>query len=285
MIHTPNPNLPALFHEIVTSGVELRLLNLYQGIPIAYPAALVAIAPETICIRTEKYQFVCLYLERETYLQCILFPGIIKARVIALDLPKLQVFLADLELVDNQIGARTQVRVQPKGAIPGQVRPKTSINACSGELADLSQDGLAVYLPQKNYISRLFPKGAAIAVSFYLPGEYDLHESSVNDHQLGQTDPLSRFDRSNLRRSRVTGQDSPESSPRGVAAHTGHLLNPRVEVTGALANAQEEPAFERVRIGLRLLSADPSRAVISKFIARRQSEIMREIRELSDLLS
>jgi hypothetical protein len=62
-------------------------------------------------------------------------------------------------------------------------------------------------------------------------------------------------------------------------------LSSEFRVGGVLVNLREEKKSNRYRFGLHLLPWGSSRAIISKFIVQRQSEIIREVRTLYDMLS
>jgi hypothetical protein len=278
-----NFDYTALFHQVAAAQAELRLFNLYQGIPIATPASLVAVSAESICLRTEKHQVVCLYLERETYLHSPQFPATIKAKVRALDIPHLEAFLTGFEPVKARIGARAQVRVHPKDTIPGDLRDQISPEILHGELADISGEGLAVYLPRKTYLPSLHTVGAEVSVSFHLPGSYELPGGPGDRVTAKTVDPLARFDRANLRLLPIPGPAASGAPER--LSRSARVGSPRLNVRAVIANLVAENDAGRVRLGLRIQPGDASRPIIAQFIASRQSEILRELREITQLLS
>jgi hypothetical protein len=113
-----------------------------------------------------------------------------------------------------------------------------------GELADISQDGLAIYLPRLFFSPRVFFKGARVVITLRLPGDY-----SSNPSRPG---PI--------------------------------LSDPKVDIHALVANIRLDEAHSRCRIGLKILPNDPPRPLIAQFIAQRQVEIIREIKTMYDLL-
>jgi|YelNatPaOPRAMG01_1025707.scaffolds.fasta_scaffold01777_22 hypothetical protein len=273
-------NIIELLRRVAVAESEIRLLNVYQGIPIAFPAAIVYVGANSIIVKTEKYQIVCLYQERQTFIQYPGFPSVIKAHVNGVDASNLQAELTEFSYVHDGIGERRQVRVWPKEVVTGQLRLSDRMETLTGELADISLEGMGIYLPNNEYTIHLFRQGRKVAILFRLPGVFQLpipkrYESSV-------TEESDRYDRSQLRLSSI---HTPAYGSEYVGAGgTRTVHSPEVEVSGVVANNYTEANTNRCRIGVRLQASENYRLLVSQFISQRQSEIIQEINAIYRLL-
>jgi hypothetical protein len=276
------PNYASIFRRYIASQDEIRLFNVYQGIPISYPARVRAVGHDLIEIQTEKYQFICLYREKETYIQTSWLPAVVYARVASLDMSQLQAVLTGFKTTSGRIGNRTQVRVFPKVPIQGNIQSKDSTLTLPGELADLSIDGLGIDLHKKNYDPHIVQVGASVVTNFYLPGEYENRTHSAS-YSSAPENPISRFDRSRLRLNPLTGASRSVTISEEDSKAGQKVSSPQITVQATIVNICEEAFHRYIRLGLRILPGDPSRSIISQFISRRQSEIMREMKAMSGL--
>jgi hypothetical protein len=69
-----------------------------------------------------------------------------------------------------------------------------------------------------------------------------------------------------------------------LAGPVKRLENVNVDIHGVIVNTIQEKTNSRYRIGLSILLNDPASGLITQFIAQRQSEIIREIKLMYDLL-
>ena len=270
-----NPLIQECFERIQQEGLEINLFNVYQGIPISYPAKLLETGTESIRISTDQLQIVCLYREHETYLQCPAFKEIIKSRVIDLDVARLEAELSDFKLIHSQIGERTQVRVWPKHPILGRIRTKELDDPLYGELADISRGGLAFYLEEKQFHPQVFVKDAELTITLQLPGSYEVPSDPDTDEMTDSL--LSVFESTQL--SHYHG-----SQPASEGHGTQWVSLPESRINGVIVYALHQPGSWRYRVGVRLHPSDASWQVIDQFISQRQSEIIREIREIIKIL-
>ena len=273
-----------LFQRLLDGEREVRLVNIYKGVPISYPATLLKCGDSGIRVRTERFQMACLYREKETFIQSTSFLETIYARVIELDLPRVEAVLGNLTIIPNAIGDRTQVRVQPSEAIRGHVHLNEMRQAIPGELADISRNGVGIYLRKGSLGREYLLPGKGITVSLHLPGEYEMNPAETGPTLGGADDALERFSRSQLRVSHVPGAS--RGSSAGREGYGGQKIrNPRIAVDGVIAYVLDPPGGDRVRVGVRMNPANPSRPLIALFITQRQSEIIRELRTLVDMLT
>ena len=270
----------SLFQQINREKKEIKLINVYKGFPISYPGAVIAVGKKAIKVKTEAFQTVCLYLDKETYVQSDMFPAVIRANVANLDFNKLEATLSTFKYMVGGVGNRTQVRVEPKEPMEGLIKSKQRHTVVRGELADISLDGLAVYLEPQLFTPRLYYKGAEIIIHIKLPGVKKPPAPRVIEETMpSRPEAQPRFD--NLRRA-PTRLPMAEYPPiyTGDTPRRGEFI-----ILGTIVNLREESLYNRMRLGIRLNAEGSSRSLISEFILQRQTEILREIRSLYSALS
>jgi hypothetical protein len=270
----------AFFIQMMQQGARIRLLNVYKGVPIAYEASFVQLGNSTIRLRTSLYQVACLYRDKETFIQATWLPDILRARVLALDAIALEVELGDFSPVPEGIGERQQVRVHTEEPLLGAVFTPGMGEAYRAELADLSAEGLAVYIPRRNFYPTVYRPGVKITITLQLPGEYDIEEKKASGPLTGALDPMQRFSRESLRSAHTPGTGHPDESRLRK-----RVPFPEINIHGQIANLREEAVLGRVRAGVHISPGDPSRSVIQRFISLRQAEIVRELQTLYNLIS
>ncbi len=274
-----NDNIVELLKRVASAESEIRLMNIYQGVPIAFPAAIVYTGPNSIIVKTEKYQIVCLYQERYTYIQYPGFPSVIKARVNRVDATNLQAELNEFEYVNERIGERRQVRVWPKEVVTSQLRLPERMDTIVGELADISVEGMGIYLSPNEYTAQLFRQGRKVAIIFRLPGIFQI--AAPKHYETSYDEEGDRYDRSQLRLSSI---HTPIKGERNEVNGTRTVRSPEIEVTGSVANIYTESNTNRYRIGVKLQPNEYYRIIVTQFISQRQSEIIQEINTIYRLL-
>ncbi len=149
---------------------EVRLHNDHKGMPVSYPAIIQGFGEHGIDFKVNKYQLVCLALEKQTFIQSEQLPSIVRARLIKLDYPKTEVTLQHFAYTIDTIGKRQNIRVQPQEPI--QVVINDNIRKINGLLVDISETGLGVVTVGESVFSpTLLRRGASVLVVFRLPGE------------------------------------------------------------------------------------------------------------------
>jgi hypothetical protein len=269
-----------IFWNLASGRETISLINVYKGIPISYPATIINVGENAIQVITEKYQLVCLYHERETFIQSPEISEIVRAKVIGLDAPTSTVVLSDFEVTTKTIGERREVRVCPKFTIEGEIQSQEVAEAYHAELADISQSGLGIYINEKDYFPRVYRPGRKLVVSFKLPGTFQIFEQKSYEQMSTRRDESSRFDRSNIRFSAI---HQPKISSE--TSNVRRLISPELTIQGAVANTLDFESQRRHRVGVRLILDEFSRLVICQFIAQRQSEIIQEINSVYQLIS
>lgn len=270
-----------LLRRVATAEGEIRLLNVYQGIPIVFPAAIVYVGQNTITVKTERYQLVCLYQEKQTYIHYPGFPAVIRARVERIEPLVLQASLFEFEYMREGIGERRQIRVWPKEGVTGELQIPDRTEAIRGELADISLDGMGIYLPDADYYAHIFRQGRKVVVSLRLPGVFHLQQPRRYD--ASASGGIDRYDRAQLRLSTI--HTPAYGSDRDDSATIKAVHSPEIEVDGVISNYYTEANTRRYRIGIRLQPNELYRSIVSQFISQRQSEIIQEINAIYRLLT
>jgi len=271
------------FHQIVETGKELRLVNEYKGIPISFAANIIEIGRSSIRIKTEKYQIVCLYKERFTYLSSNFLPRNITARVILLDVGKMEAILSKFAFAGSGVGQRNQVRVEPETAIDSIIRAETLPLSIAGELADISQDGLGIYVNQSDYYPEIHRRGVAVRVYIKLPLVTRISGRRIDMTSLPKFEVAANFDSY----SPISYETRPDQREYPTADVSGDYLSHTQDVVvhGTIVNIRAELYARRQRLGIRINEKDPSRALITRFITRRQAELTREIKSIYEMIA
>jgi len=270
------------FRAIFAAGKEISLLNVFKGIPLSFPARIEQIDENYIHVRTENHQAVCMYLEKSTFIQSDMLPEVLRADVIELDAEKHIATLGNFSRVKSDIGSRHLVRIQPQEPLAGDIHMPAEDSIERGELADISQNGLAIFVnPSFMNVWRI-GKGDELIVSLRLPGVYTIGDYRTDF--LDENTPIDRFARDNIRYSPVPTRDQRKKDYSISQTPAHKVSNPKFRIKAVIANITLEKEIDRYRIGMRILSAEPSRTIITQFIAQRQSEIIREIKTLYGML-
>ena len=272
-----------IFAGLSAADKEINLLNVFKGVPLSFPAKITNVERDYISVLTDTHQAVCMYLEKFTYIQSLEFPEIVRAEVFDLDAKKQIAVLGAFSEVKSDIGSRNLVRIQPQEPLEGQIQLPENDLIERGELADISQNGLAVYVSKGLLGFWRLAKGDELIITMELPGDYTVGEYRV-DSALNDSASIDRFAKDNIRFSPVPSRESRKYEYASSSAQAHKIRNPKFRIKAAIANIIPEPNGDRYRIGLRMLSTDLPRSIITQFIAQRQSEIIREIKTLYDLL-
>jgi hypothetical protein len=163
----PTDDILKIFRQIAYEQRKIRLLNLYKGIPISYAASIVSIGEASVTIRTEKIQLVTMYLARETFIQNVKFPHLVRAGVILVDTDKVNAMLSHFLYNPERLGELTRARIHPGERVEGAVLSEQA-GQVSGEMVDISLDGVAVLVQEKTVGDACMP-GEAVGVQLQLP--------------------------------------------------------------------------------------------------------------------
>jgi len=264
-----------IFRQIYQDQGSIRLMNVYKGIPIATSGMILAVDPDSITVHTEKSQVVSMYHDKQTFIQTELLNTVYRASIESIDFKNVNAVLTNFQVADDQIGKRTQVRVVPSDPIRSLVKTSEIRTINQGTLADISQNGLAIFIRSEDFSPVVYKPGVKINIflKFPLPvrqtAKLQMPELKVKPRYNNLWQP--HFERPDVE------SETEETKPE--------KLNPEVELIGTIVNIHSDNWNGRYRVGVKVSMKDPSRKVLSSFIAMRQSEIIREIREAYQLLA
>ena len=278
-----NAEILDLMRMIAKNESGIRLVNLYKGLPIIYEATITAIEPTTLRLLCNKYQLACLYLTHEVYVIGQDIRGTIHADVTGLIPARDEAILANLAYVEKPFILRDQIRVEPTDPMKAVLQLKGSLSTIETQLADISLDGLGVYIDRNSFHPKLFLVGNNLTVILPLTDTLQTRPMSGGPTAVNTGDLSTRFTRESMR-GLAFMSDDPQSQRRPVEPMP---VSGKTKLTaqGTIVNIRPELLKGRYRLGLRLLQEDRVRFIISQFISNRQSEIIREFRTVYDSLT
>ncbi len=252
----------ALLGQLAQNQPDIKLLNIYKGLPISYDARISTVGDDEILVRSNPYQLACLYHQRETFLQGDSLPFIVRSQVISLNLSKEEAVLSNFEIAKNSIGNRGQIRVEPDEPLMATIQFPGSSAQILAPMADISTEGGSVYFDIAVFPARLFQPGNEINLTVSLP------------------DTISQKNKKSLSRPLLESRDTKSF------IHTSTSGRPESEVAltarGKVVSIRPEFQLKRYRVGIKLYFRDLARMVILQYISQRQIEIIRDLRILWD---
>lgn len=257
-------DLYSLLAQIARKQSEIKLLNIFKGLPISYDVRINTVGESVIQVHSNKYQLACLYYQRETYLRGEELPSVLYSQVVSLHLGREDATLTNLEMAPNSIGNRTQIRVEPQEPLVAILRFNGSSSELYVPLVDISGEGACAYIEDYMFPSRLCRPGNEFSLTISLPDTVSLKTKKL------ATKPL--LEGQGLRSSFNT--DSLRVQDNKVAVTT----------QGKIISVRSEIHSKRYRVGMRLFFKDLSRSVVLQYISQRQSEIIRDLSVLTEEL-
>lgn len=245
-----------LLRQIARAQPNVKLLNVYKGLPISYDAHINSVGDSDILVHSNRFQMACLYYQRETYLLGDEIPFLLRSDVISLNLGKENAQLANFEVAQNGIGARAQIRVEPEEPLVARIRFEGSPMEFLAPIVDISAEGGAAEFEHYMFPMRLCYKGNPLTISITLPDNISQKIKKFPTRPLPSPSEMRR-----------------EPAGAVVLSTTGRVTSVRVESDG-----------NRYRVGMRLFFKDLARTVILQYISQRQSEIIRDLGMLADEL-
>ena len=260
---------------IAKHGYGIRLVNIYKGLPINYDATITSIDATGIRVQCNKYQLACLYLTHEVYIIGDQIKGTIHAQVTGLIPARDEAILANMVYMDKPFILRNQIRVEPVEPITAVLQLTGSISSVDTRLADISLNGIGVYLDRNFYSPRLFMVGNDMKVVIPLPDTMFVRPAVGSSGMIGG-DINTRFSREAIRGLGFLNEDHPGQRKPGESTT---LSGPgKITAQGYIVNIRPELAHGRYRLGLHLIQEERTRLIISQFISTRQSEIIRDFK-------
>ncbi|MBK7453608.1 MAG: hypothetical protein IPJ46_07785 [Anaerolineales bacterium] len=257
-------DLLQVLRQLAQKRSEIKMLNIYKGLPISYETSIDSIGDSEIQMRSNKHQIACLYYQGESYLQVEELPFIIRSQVMSLNLAKENAIFSNFEAVKNNIGSRGQIRVEPNEPLIVAIQFNGSASEILAPLADISAGGASVYFETYMFPARLSQPGTGLTMTISLP------------------------DSASQKLKKLTQKPSVEnrklSMPLRTNPHEGQDGNIVITARGMVIAVHPEFHLKRYRVSAKLFFKDLSRTVILQYISQRQSEIIQDLRVLSDEL-
>lgn len=143
--------------------IKPTLINYFQGLPIIYPATVVAVEHGCLDLDVNPQQAVVIAAEHYTLIRCKLFTNDIIAHVQYVNIKKHAVTLTKLSFVEIMAERRTSVRIDITPPISSSIVHLEQ--SLSGELGNISANGLAINFDR--YVP--IEPGSEISIKFMLP--------------------------------------------------------------------------------------------------------------------
>ena len=250
--------------QIARNRSGIRLLNIYKGLPISYDTNIVSVGFSEIQVPGSKSHIACLYYQGESFLQGDELPYILRSAVKSLNLAQDYAVLTNFEVAKENIGKRTQIRVEPDDALVATIQFKGSSYEFLAPLADISANGISVYFDSFMFPTRLCHPGAELTVSISIPDFVARKIKKLPTRPLGEGRKVT----APLRANPISGYD-------------GQIV---ITASGKVITVRHEAQTDRYRISAQLFFKDLSRMVILQYITHRQAEIIKDLRIMSEEL-
>jgi hypothetical protein len=257
-----NKDLIRVLEQLARDQSEIKLLNIYKGLPISYETNINSVGDFEIFVPASRQHIACLYYQRETYLQVEKLPFLIRSQVTSLNLAKEAAVLANFEVARPDIGKRARIRVEPGEPLIAFIQFISSGYELPAPLADISAEGAGIYLETHLFPVRQFRPGNEIMISISFPDTISQKIIKLATKPLAEgrgTKPLLYS----------TGRQDGKVT---------------ISARGKIASVFPELELNRYRVGMRLYFQNLARMVILQYISQRQAEIIRDLRILSDEL-
>jgi hypothetical protein len=142
---------------------KVTIINYYKGLPIIYPATVVAVERGSVDLDINPQQAVAIASDHYTLVRSKLFPFVVAAHIQYVNIRKHAVTLNKLYYVEVLAEKRAAVRLNLEPPVKSSFKYEDQI--FSGELLDISVQGLAIevdsLLPLEN--------GTEVSMKFMLP--------------------------------------------------------------------------------------------------------------------
>jgi len=251
-----NSDVLQLFRKIAREQSGIQLLNIYKGLPITHETNIVSVGVAEIQVPGNRSHVACLYYQGESYLRSKDLPFIVHTKVKSLNLEHNYAVLSDFEAVRDNIGMRTQIRVETGSSLIATVQFKNSAFEFKTPMADISANGASVYFEDYIFPFRICQPETELTMHIPIP---DFVSKKIMARAPRTTAPL---------RLLPSNQD-------------GDI---HITASGRVVAVRPEPQNKRYRLSVQLYFKDISRMVILQYISHRQAEIIKDLRVFADNL-
>lgn len=257
-----NMEIMPMLRQLAREQAEVRLLNIYKGLPISFDSFISVVGMAEIQVPSSKNHIACLYHQGETFLQGDALPFIIRSKVIRLNLAKDFAILSNFETVRNDIGKRMQIRVEPDEPLVATIQFRGGAYEFLAPIADISANGASVYFEGDLFPTRLAQIGNELTMSISLP------------------DSAARKARKAMPLPKIEGRKI--APPVQTHLHGSQERHGIVTAKGRIIAVRHETASKRYRLNTQLSFKDPHRMILLQYISQRQTEIIHDLRILSE---
>ncbi len=248
--------------QIARNHSSIRLLNIYKGLPVAYDTNIVSVGISEIQVPGSKNHIACLYYQGEAYLQGAELPVVIRSEVKSLNLAQDFAILANFEIARDNIGKRSQIRVEPDDPLVGTIKFAGSAFEFLTPLSDISANGVGIFFESYLFPTRLAQPGNELTLTISIPDFAARKTKKLLQRQGGDARNMTGPLRANL----AKGQD-------------GQIA---ITASGKVIEVHMDAASNRYRVSVQVFFKDLSRMVILQYIAHRQSEIIQDLQAFSE---
>ena len=163
-------NILDIFYRIKNSGIKIKFMNLYKGVPIMYEAEILDIDGDEVVFKTDPLQELAMKLDGKAFIvKNEFFDKHVKADIVYSNFANSTVVLNNFIYLLNMPAAQREfVRVHPN-TIAQVMLSNNEKEQTVGKLFDLSINGLGV-VSEENHGLHI---GAKVSVKFDLHFPYD----------------------------------------------------------------------------------------------------------------
>lgn len=248
--------------RIARNQSSIKLLNIYKGLPISYDTNIISVGISEIQVPGSKSHIACMYYQGESYLQGDELPVVIRSEVKSLNLVQDFAILANFEVARDNVGKRTQIRVEPDDPLVVAIKFKGSSFEFLAPLSDISANGACVFFENYIFPARLAQPGYEVTMTISIP-DFVARKMKKFSQRPGSE---GRKVTAPLRANSSGGQD-------------GHIV---ITASGRVIAVRPEVELNRYRVSAQVFFKDLNRMVIQQYLSHRQSEIIKDLRILSE---
>lgn len=257
-------DLLQLLRQLSRNQSTIRLLNIYKGLPISYDTNIISVGFSEIQVPGSKNHIACLYYQGESYLQGDEFPFVIRSTVKSLNLAQNYAVLTNFEVAQNNIGKREQIRVEPDDPLIVSIQFRGSAYDFITPLADISASGASVFFDDFLFPARLAVPGNEFTMTITIPDFIARKMKKIPPQQ------------------RMASETRKVTAPFRPAPPSGQDGQIVIKASGRIIAVRPEAELKRYRVNAQVFFKDLSRMVILQYISHRQSEIIKDLRILSE---
>jgi hypothetical protein len=160
-----------LLEYVASKKRSISLVSTFKGVSISSDVIINEISNrrKTVTMLASPGHEIPFFPSTMVIIRCVLFPKPVRANVAAVDFNHRKIKLNNFAFAKGSMGKRSQTRVQPEGTLKARLTRVDNVQH-SGEVADISLEGIAVFLDQKGMpLERMIKSGDRLDVNFYLP--------------------------------------------------------------------------------------------------------------------